>query len=80
MWICKGSDVTSDSEIQHPSPTWRQGQGGVHPTYTEYGGWSSDGTDGAMAGIMPPEARDPEARGAGQTGVAQTLGYVAVRQ
>ena len=34
----------------------------------KYGGWSSDGTAGAMAGLSPPEARDPEARGLGKGG------------
>ena len=57
VWLCKGSDVTSYSDIQQPSHPWSQGQGGVHPTKAEYGGWSSDGTAGAMAGIIPSEAR-----------------------
>ena len=48
MWLCKGSNVTSDSEIQHPSPPWRQGQKGIHPIKTKYVGWRSDGTDGAV--------------------------------
>ena len=32
----------------------------------ESGEWSSDVTAGAMVGICPPEARDPEARGPGR--------------
>ena len=32
----------------------------------ESGEWSSDVTAGAMVGICPPEARDPEARGMGR--------------
>ena len=62
MWLRKGSDVTINSDNQHPSPPWRQGQGGVNPEDTKYGGWSSDGNAGAMAGIRPPEDRDPETR------------------
>ena len=68
MWIRKGSDVTIDSETQHPYFLWHQGQGGVYLTDPEYGGLSSDGTAGAMAGLSPPEARDPEARGLGKGG------------
>ena len=63
MWLCKGSDVSRDSESQYPSTLWRQGQGGVHTTETIYGGWNSDSTAGYMAWLRPPEARDPEARG-----------------
>ena len=63
MWLHKGLDLTSNSDIQQPSPTWRQGKGGVHPTDAESGGWNSDGTDGAMVGLKPPEAREPEAIG-----------------
>ena len=66
MWLCKGLDVTSDSEVLKPSPLWRQGQGGVQPTYNEYGGWGSDGTVRALAGIRSPEAKEPAARGAGR--------------
>ena len=61
MWLCKGSGVTSDSEIQYPSPPWRQGQEDIHPTETKYVGWSSYGTSGAVAGLSPPESREPEA-------------------
>ena len=68
MWLFKGLDATSDSEIQHPSPLWRQGQGGVHPIEAESGGWSRDGTAGAMARLRPPEARYPETRGPGRGG------------
>ena len=63
MWLCKGLDITNDSEIKHPSPPWCPGQGGVHPTDTESGGRISDGTDGTVAGLRPPEARDTEAMG-----------------
>ena len=68
MWLFKGLDVTSNSEIQHPSILWRQGQGGLNLKETEYGGWGSDGNDGAMAGPSPPEAKDTEARGTGRGG------------
>ena len=66
MWLCKVSDFTSNSEIQHTSPPWRQGQGCVHLTEAKYGGWRSDGTAGAISGISPPEDREPEARGPGR--------------
>ena len=60
MWLCKGLDVTSNSEIQHSSPPWCQRQESVHLIEAESGKWSSDGTAGVMAGIMPPEAREPQ--------------------
>ena len=63
MWLHKVSDITSDSEIQHSYPLWRHGKGGVHPTETKYVGWSSDGTAGAMSGLMPLDGRKMEARG-----------------
>ena len=63
MWLHRGSYVTSDSEIQHPSSPWIQVQVGLHPKDTESGGWSSDGTACAMGGLRPPEASKPEARG-----------------
>ena len=63
MWLCKVPDVTSDSDIQHPSSLWCYGQEGVHPTLAKSGGWSSDDTSGAMVGLRPPEARDLDARG-----------------
>ena len=63
MWPRKGSDLTSNSEIQHPSSHWRQEQGGVHPTDIESGGWNIDDTSSSVMGIRPPEARDLEARG-----------------
>ena len=65
MWLRKGSDVTSDSEFQYPSPPWIQGQGGIHPIETKSVGWSSDVTASAIAGLSPPEARDTEARDLG---------------
>ena len=65
MWLRKGADVTSNSEVQYPSPKWRQGQEGVNLTDTKYGGWIRDGTDSAMVGLRPPEAREPEVRWAG---------------
>ena len=65
MWIFKGSADTIDSEVQYPSPPWIQGQVGIHPTETKSGGWSIDGTPGAVAGLSPPEARETEARGPG---------------
>ena len=68
MWLREVLDVTSYSEIQQPYPPWRQGQGGVHPTEAEYGRESSDGTDGAMVGLSPPEARETKARGPGRGG------------
>ena len=69
MWLRKGSYVTSNSEVQYPSPPGSQGQGVVHPTETEYGGWnsgSSAGTSGAVVGLSTPDAREPEARGPGR--------------
>ena len=47
---------------------WRQGKEGVHPIDNEYRGWSSDCTDFAILVLSPPEAREPEARGAGAEG------------
>ena len=66
VWLCKGLGVTSDSEIQHLYPTWRQGQGGINPTDRKSEGWGSDGTASSVAGIIPPEDREPEARGPGR--------------
>ena len=61
--FCKGFDVTSDSETQHPSPTWPQGKGGIHPTESEFVVWISDRTACAMTGLRLPYYMDPEARG-----------------
>ena len=66
MWLSKGSDVTSDNEIQYISPPWCQGQVCVHPIETEYGVWGTDVTAGAVADMIPPEAREPEVRGPGR--------------
>ena len=68
MWLRKGSDVTRNSDNQHPSPPLRQGQGGVNPEDTEYGGWRSDGNAGVMAGLIPPDYKDPEARATSRGG------------
>ena len=51
MWLCKGSYVTSDSEIQHPSPLRRQGKGGIHLPDTGFDEWGSDDTDRAVEGL-----------------------------
>ena len=59
MWLRKGSDVTSDSEIRHPFPPGCQGPGDVHPPETVSSGWGIDGTASAVAGPMPPEAKEP---------------------
>ena len=74
MWLCKSVDVTSDSEIQHPSPPRRQVQGGVHLTETRSDGRGIDGTASAVVGISHPEARDWEDREPGGRRAAQTMG------
>ena len=66
MWLCKGYDVTNNSEVQYPSTLGNHGKRRVHPTETESGICSSDVTAGAVAWIMPPEAREPEDRGSGR--------------
>ena len=65
MWLRQGLYVTSDSKIQQSDPLWHQRQGDVHPTEAESGVWSSDGTDGGMAGLRTIEARELEARDPG---------------
>ena len=31
-WLCEGKDVTSDSEVQHPDPSWPLVKRGTHMT------------------------------------------------
>ena len=57
--------VTSDSEIQYPSPPWRQGQGGGHLPETGFVVWGSDGTASTVEGLRPQEARESEVRETG---------------
>ena len=75
MWLCKGSDVTSNSEIQHTSSPKRQVQGCVHPPETGSGGWGIDGTTSAMEGLSPPEDRETEASETVRRQEVGTMGY-----
>ena len=65
MRFYRSLDVTSNSDIQHPSPMRRQGQGVVHPPETRSGGRGSDGTASAVEGLRIPEAKKTEARDTG---------------
>ena len=62
MRLRKGADVTSDIDIQYPSTPWRHVKGGVHPPKTSSGGWGSDVTASAVAGLRRLEARETGAR------------------
>ena len=49
MWLCAGTDVTSDSEIQQPDPLRPFRQRGAHLAATRDNGWINDGTARALA-------------------------------
>ena len=55
MWLCVVKDVTTNSEIQHPSTTPPSGKGSVDISANISGGWSGDGTARAMAGLRGRE-------------------------
>ena len=80
VWLRRGSDVTSNSGIQHPSPPRLQVQRGLHTPETGSGRWGSDGTDSAVEDIKSPEARETEARELGGQPEVGTMGDKGGRQ
>ena len=60
MWLFNVSDITSYSEIQHPSPPRSQVQVGVHPPETVSGVWGSGVTSSTAEGLSIPDARGAE--------------------